>query len=87
MVTYCATKLTATCSPMIGQSVDTKILPSTGTNPKSWKVLETVFSILNYIKAQKKIYNVKEMSLVLNSLTRLLLVHFESFTFDGTFSF
>ena len=23
MVTYCATKLTATCSPMIGQFVDT----------------------------------------------------------------
>ena len=30
MVTYCATKLTATCSPMIGQFVDTKILASTG---------------------------------------------------------
>ena len=25
MVTYCATKLTATCSPMIGQFVDTMI--------------------------------------------------------------
>ena len=30
MVTYYATKLTATCSPMIGQFVDTMILASTG---------------------------------------------------------
>ena len=30
MVTYCATKLTATCSPMIGQFVDTMIWASTG---------------------------------------------------------
>ena len=30
MVTYCATKLTATCSPMIGQVVDNVILTSTG---------------------------------------------------------
>ena len=30
MVTYCATKLTATCSPMTGQVVDTMILESTG---------------------------------------------------------
>ena len=29
MVTYCATKLTATCSPMIGQLFDTMILAST----------------------------------------------------------
>ena len=29
MVTSCATKLTATCSPMIGQFVDTMILAST----------------------------------------------------------
>ena len=29
MVNYCATKLTATCSPMIGQFVDTMILAST----------------------------------------------------------
>ena len=29
MVTYCATKLTATCSPMIGQFVDTMMLAST----------------------------------------------------------
>ena len=29
MVTYCATKLMATCSPMIGQFVDTMMLPST----------------------------------------------------------
>ena len=30
MVTYCATKLTATCSPMIERFVDTMILASTG---------------------------------------------------------
>ena len=30
MVTYCATKLTATCSPMTGQFVDTMMLASTG---------------------------------------------------------
>ena len=30
MVTYCATKLTATCYPMIGQFIDTMILASTG---------------------------------------------------------
>ena len=30
MVTYCATKLTATFSLMIGQFVDTMILASTG---------------------------------------------------------
>ena len=29
MVTYCATKLTATCFPMIGQFVDTMMLAST----------------------------------------------------------
>ena len=29
MVTYCATKLTATCSPMIGQFVGAMILAST----------------------------------------------------------
>ena len=29
MVTYCAIKLTATCSPMIGQIFDTMILVST----------------------------------------------------------
>jgi len=33
MVTYCATKLTATQSPMIGQFVDTMILASTD---KEW---------------------------------------------------
>ena len=31
MTTYCATKLTTTCAPMIGQFVNTMILPSTGT--------------------------------------------------------
>ena len=30
MVTYCATILTVTCSPLIGQFVDTMILVSTG---------------------------------------------------------
>ena len=30
IVTYCATKVTATCSPMIGQFVDTMISASTG---------------------------------------------------------
>ena len=30
MVTYCARKLTATCSPIIGQFADTMILASTG---------------------------------------------------------
>ena len=29
-VTYCATKLIATCSPMIGQFIDTMMLASTG---------------------------------------------------------
>ena len=29
MVTYCARKLTATCSPMIGQFIDTMMLAST----------------------------------------------------------
>jgi len=33
MVTYCATKLTATYSPMIGHFVDTMILASTN---KEW---------------------------------------------------
>ena len=33
MVTYCATKLTATCSPMIGQFVDTMIVALTN---KEW---------------------------------------------------
>ena len=31
MVTYCATKLTVPCSPMIGQFIDTMMLASTGT--------------------------------------------------------
>ena len=30
MIAYCATKLTPTCLPMIGQFVDTMILASTG---------------------------------------------------------
>ena len=29
MITYCATKLTAMCSPMIGQFIDSMILAST----------------------------------------------------------
>ena len=56
MVTYCATKLTATCSPMIGQFVDTMTVALTiksgyndpPTNCKSWKVLETVSDHLNF---------------------------------------
>ena len=50
MVTYCATKLKATCSPMIGQFFDIMILASTDiewldydpSKSTSWKVLETV---------------------------------------------
>ena len=38
MVTYCATKLTATCSPMIGQFVDTMILASTGIEWSQWPI-------------------------------------------------
>ena len=34
MVTYCATKLTVTCSPMIGQFFDTMILVSTNIKLK-----------------------------------------------------
>ena len=33
MVTYCVTKITPTCSPMIGQSFDTMIVASTD---KEW---------------------------------------------------
>ena len=56
-VTYCATKLTATCSPMFGQFVNTMIVALidkvglySGNDPpnsKSWKVLETVSNHLN----------------------------------------
>ena len=53
MVTYCATKLTAACSPMIGQILDTMILASTDeewfndpSKSTSWKMLETVSSHL-----------------------------------------
>ena len=53
MVTYCATKLMATCSPMIGQVFDTMMLASTRiewlndpSNSKCLKVMETVFSHL-----------------------------------------
>ena len=48
MVTYCAAKLTATCSPMIGQFFDTMILASTDT--ESGKILKTVSSHLNRLK-------------------------------------
>ena len=53
MVTHCATKLTATCSPMIGQFVENMILALTGIEwlySKSWKVLKTVFSHLKEIR-------------------------------------
>ena len=45
MVTNCATKLTATYSPMIGQFFDTMI--SDRTKFMSWKVLKKVLSHLN----------------------------------------
>ena len=38
IVTYSATKLTATCSPMIGQLVDTMILASTGIEWLKWPI-------------------------------------------------
>ena len=55
MVTYCATKLTVTCSPMIGQFFGTMILVinryraviMTHQPLSPWKVLETVSSHLN----------------------------------------
>ena len=57
MVTYCATNLTATCLPMIGQFCDTIIIwasPDSGFNDPShstsWKVLETVLSHLKLTK-------------------------------------
>ena len=42
MVTYCVTKMTTTCSPMVGQFFDTIIVAS------SDKVLETVSSHLKH---------------------------------------
>ena len=57
MVTYRATKLTATCSSMIGQFVDTMIWHqpiksgyNDQSNYKSWKVLATVS---NHLKRSK----------------------------------
>ena len=58
MVTYCATKLIATCSPMIGQFVDTMILASADkrvvmmTNQtvslgKYWKLFPTTLIHIN----------------------------------------
>ena len=38
MVTYCDTKLSAICSPMIGQFVDTMILASTGIVWLKWPI-------------------------------------------------
>ena len=38
MVTYCATKCAATCSPMIGRCFDTMILASTESLGKYWKL-------------------------------------------------
>lgn len=35
MVTYCVTKVIATCYPMVGQSFDTMIVASTGYNGPS----------------------------------------------------
>ena len=61
MVTYCATKLTATCFPMIGQFVDTMMLVSTSIEwimthqtlslEKFWKLfLATLSQSLNVVK-------------------------------------
>ena len=57
VVTYCATKLTATYSPMIVQFVDTMMLVSTSIEwlewpikLKSWKVPETVSSHLKILR-------------------------------------
>ena len=38
MVTYRATKLTVTCSPMIGQFVDTMMLVSTSVEWLKWPI-------------------------------------------------
>ena len=50
MVTYCATKIIHTCSPVIGQFFDTMIKSGTGNCDPSkstcWKELETVLSHL-----------------------------------------
>ena len=50
MVTYCATKLTAACSSMIGQFFDTMICMNRQRvvvmTQQSWKVVETVSSHL-----------------------------------------
>lgn len=35
IVTYCVTKVIATCYPMVGQSFDTMIVASTGYNGPS----------------------------------------------------
>ena len=56
MVNYCATKLTATCSPMIGQFVDAMILALTNDRvvimthqtvslEKFWKLFPTTLSL------------------------------------------
>ena len=63
IVTYCVTKITPTCSPVIGQFYDTMIVASTDkenneliksgnydpSKSKSWNVLETVLSHLKNI--------------------------------------
>ena len=67
MVTYCATKLTATCSPMIGQFIDTMMLASTGrvavmthqtlSLEKYWKLFPALSESANakeYTKAKKQ---------------------------------
>ena len=64
MVTYCATKLTATCSPMIEQFVDTMILASTGIElvimthqtlslEKYWKLLPATLRDLDHVQNYK----------------------------------
>ena len=63
MVTYCATKLTATCLPMTGQ----KSGYNDPSNSKSWKILETVFSHLNTadsipLKAARSIWGLCDLN-------------------------
>ena len=45
MVTYCVTKIIPTCSPVIGQFLDTMIVAS--IDKEYWNVLEAVLSHLN----------------------------------------
>ena len=71
MVTYCATKLTATCFPMIGQFVDTMKLASSSeyrvvimthqilSLEKYWKLFSatSINKNKNFLSDRKKRYN------------------------------